>query len=81
MMKLSVRISGFYWPRLKDERTEIRAILKNTHEDLSQDECKAIRKPIENFLKGGEEPDEVHEADYAMAKGMMQQVIAILEGL
>jgi hypothetical protein len=32
-------------------------------------------------LKGGEEPDEVYEADGATANGMMQQVIEILEGL
>jgi hypothetical protein len=41
----------------------------------------AIRKLIKNLLKGGEELDEVPEADQAMADGMMQQVIAILEGL
>jgi hypothetical protein len=46
MMKLSVRISEFDWARLKGERTKIRAILKNTHEDLSQEERKAIRKLI-----------------------------------
>ena len=40
-----------------------------------------IRKPIENLLKGGEELEEVHEANHATAKGMMQQVVVILEGL
>jgi hypothetical protein len=82
MMKLSVRISDFDWTRLRGERTKIRAILKNSPRGLSQEERnKAIRKPIENLLKGGEELEEVHEADHATARGMMQQVIAILEGL
>jgi hypothetical protein len=40
-----------------------------------------IRKPIENLLKGDEELEEVHEANHATAKGMMQQVVVILEGL
>jgi hypothetical protein len=41
----------------------------------------AIRKLIKNLLKGGEELDEVPEADQATAVGMAQQMIAILEGL
>jgi hypothetical protein len=81
MMKLSVRISDLDWARLISERTKIRAILKNTLEDLSRDERKAIRKLIESLLKGGEELEEVREADRATANGMMQQVVAILEGL
>jgi hypothetical protein len=67
---------------LRGERAKIRAILKSTLGGLSQEqERKAIRKPIENLLKGGEELEEVHEADHATAKGMMQQVVVILEGL
>jgi hypothetical protein len=80
-MKLSVRISHPDWERLRGERTKIRAILRTTLEDLSQEERKAIRKLIESLLKGGEELEEVHEADHAAAKGMMQQVVVILEGL
>jgi hypothetical protein len=38
MMKLSVRISDFDWTGLKGERTKIRAALRNTLEDLSQEE-------------------------------------------
>ena len=53
MMKLSVRISDLDWERLISERAMIRAILKNTLEDLSRDERKAIRKLIESLLKGG----------------------------
>jgi hypothetical protein len=81
MMELSVRISDPDWERLRGERAKIRAILRNTLEDLPQEERKAIRKLIESLLKGGEELEEVHEADYATAKGMMQQVVVILEGL
>jgi hypothetical protein len=55
MMKLSVRISDLDWERLISERAKIRAMLKNTLEDLSRGERKAIRKPIESLLKGGEE--------------------------
>jgi hypothetical protein len=80
-MKLSVRISDLDWSRLISERTKIRAALRVTLEHLSQGERKTIRKPIEDPLKGGEEPDEVYEADNATAKGMMQQVIGVLEGL
>ena len=62
-MKLSVRISDLDWERLRSERTKIRAILRVTLEHLSQDERRIIRKLIEDLLKGGEEPDEVYEAD------------------
>jgi hypothetical protein len=51
-MKLSVRISDLDWERLRSERTKIRATLRDTLEDLSQEERKAIRKPIEILLKG-----------------------------
>jgi hypothetical protein len=81
VMELSVRISDLDWARLISERTQIRAILKTTPEDLSRDERKAIRKPIESLLKGGEELEGVREADHATANGMMQQVVVILEGL
>ena len=80
-MKLSVRISDLDWERLRSERTKIRAILRATLEHLSQDERRIIRKLIEDLLKGGEEPDEVYEADNATATSMVQQVIEILEGL
>jgi hypothetical protein len=81
-MKLSVRISDLDWERLRGERTKIRAIPKKTLEDLPQEERKAIRKLIESLLKRGEELEEVHGADqHAAAKGMMQQVVVILEGL
>jgi hypothetical protein len=74
-MKLPVRISGLDWERSLSERAKIRAVLKNTLGDLSQDERKAIRKPIEGLLKGGEqELEEVHGAGHATANGMMQQV-------
>jgi hypothetical protein len=81
VMKLSVRISDLDWARLISEWAMIRAILKNTLEDLSRDERKAIRKLIESLLKGGEELEEVRGAGHAAANGMMQQVVVILEGL
>jgi hypothetical protein len=80
-MKLSVGISDLDWSRLISERTNIRATLRVALGHLSQGERKTTRKLIEDLLKGGEEPDEVYEADNATAKGMMQQVIEILEGL
>jgi hypothetical protein len=52
-MKLSVCISDLDWERLISERAKIRAILRNTLEDLSREERKAIRKLIESLLKGG----------------------------
>jgi hypothetical protein len=42
-----------------------------SHEDLSRDELKAFRKLIKKLLRGGEEPDEVPEADQAMTAGMI----------
>jgi hypothetical protein len=45
MVKLPVRISDSNWSGLKDERTKIGAILKNTHDDLSWDELRAIGYP------------------------------------
>jgi hypothetical protein len=75
--KLSVRISDFDYESLTSERTKIRAILKGSLKDLSQEERKAIRKLIESLLKGGEESEQVHEADHAAANGMMQQVVEI----
>jgi hypothetical protein len=43
-----------------------------SHEDLTRDELKAFRKLIKNLLRGGgEEPDEVPEADQAMTAGMI----------
>jgi hypothetical protein len=80
--KLSVRIPDFDYESLTSERTKIRAILRGSLKDLSQEERKATCKPIEILLKGGEEPEQVHEADHAVANGMMPQVmVAILEGL
>jgi hypothetical protein len=79
--KLSVRISDLDWSSLESERTKIRAMLKKILEHLSQEERKAIRKLIENLLKGGEDLEEVQIADQAMAKGMVQQVAVILKGL
>jgi hypothetical protein len=69
------------WERSRGERAKIRAVLRKTLGDLSQEERKTIRKLIESLLKGGEELEEVHEADHAAAKGMMQQVVVILGGL
>ena len=79
--KLSVRIPDFDYESLTSERTKIRAILRGNLKDLSQEERKATRKLIEILLKGGEEPEQVHEADHAAAIGMMQQVVELLEGL
>ena len=50
-------------------------------EHLPQEERKAIRKLIESLLKGGEDLEEVQMADHAVAKGVVQQVAVILEGL
>ena len=80
-MKLSVRISDLDWSSLISERAKIRAILRDTLEHLPQEERKAIRKLIESHLKGGEELEEVQMVDHAVAKGMVQQVVVILEGL
>ena len=80
-MKLSVRISDQDWSSLESERTEIRAMLRKILEHLSQEYRRDIRKLIENLLKGGEDLEEVQIANQAMAKGMVQQVVVILEGL
>ena len=80
-MKLSVRISDQDWSSLESERTEIRAMLRKILEHLSQEDRRDIRKLIENLLKGGEDLEEVQIANQAMAKGMVQQVVVILEGL
>jgi hypothetical protein len=53
----------------------------NTHEDLSRVDISFIRKPIKILLKGGKDPDEAPGADQATASGMIQQVVAILDGL
>jgi hypothetical protein len=79
--KLSVRISDVDYESLTSERTKIRAILRRNLKDLSQEERRTTRKLIEILLKGGDEPEQVHEADHAAANGMMQQVVEILEGL
>jgi hypothetical protein len=79
-MKLSVRISDQDWSSLESERTEIRAMLRKILEHLSQEDRRDIRKLIENLLKGGEDLEEVQIANQAMAKGMVQQVVVILEG-
>ena len=76
-MKLSVHISDLDWERLRGERTKIRAILRTTLGHLSQEgERKALSASSSKgrLLKGGEELEEVHEADHAAAKGMIQQV-------
>jgi hypothetical protein len=88
-VKLSVRISDSDWLEVRietraDHKTQDRS---DPHESALMGICRgndqsSIRKLIKVLLKGGEEPDGVPGADQgATASGMIQQMIAILDGL